>query len=247
MNSPLETLIVDDESDVRQRLRVLLRAHPEIEVVGEAASVAQARAFLQDQTPALVFLDMEMPGGSGLELQPHLPKTTRTVFVTAYPDYAHNAFHFGAIDYLLKPVDPDRLAITIERLLERYSDAQAPVSEVIDCQGIAGHIVRFPLAEILWIESQQNYTLVYLRDDLQASLCRQTVAGWESLLPTDRFVRVGRSHIIHPANISTVRWTSRLRTDVSFLGTDQQLQLGRAAALRLKTHMKDIGTRGSVP
>ena len=247
MNSPLKTIIVDDELDVRQRLRVLLRAHPEIDIVGEVASVAQARAFFQEQTPDLVFLDMEMPGGSGLELQAHLPKTTRTVFVTAYPDYALNAFDVGAVDYLLKPVNSDRLAVTVERLLEKYTDAQTPVSEVMDCQGIAGQILRIPLAEILWIESHQNYTQVYLQNNPQASLCRQTVAGWESLLPAERFMRLGRSHIIHPANISTVRWTSRLRTYVSFLGTDQQLQLGRAAAWRLKNHMKGSDTRGSVP
>ena len=99
MNSPLKTLIVDDEPAARQRLRVLLQAHPELEVVAEVGSVAEAAAFLLDQTPGLVLLDMEMPGGSGLGLELHLGKATRTVFVTAYPDYALKAFQFGAVDF----------------------------------------------------------------------------------------------------------------------------------------------------
>jgi two-component system LytT family response regulator len=247
MNSPLKTLIVDDEPAARQRLRVLFRAHPEIEVVAEVGSVAEASAFLLDQTPGLVFLDMEMPGGSGLGLELHLGKATRTVFVTAYPDYALKAFQFGAVDYLLKPVDPDRLAITIERLLGGVPDIVMPGPSIIDCMGISGQIERIPLDEILWIESFQNYTQVYLANAENPSLCRQTMAAWEALLPADLFVRVGRTEIIHSARIRSVRWTSRAETAVSFNNSGWLLQLGRASALRLKTHMKGIDTRSSVP
>lgn len=241
MTSPLKTLIVDDEPAARQRLRALLTAHPEIEVVAEVGSVAEASLFLQDQAPQLVFLDMEMPGGSGLGLEQHLGKATRTVFVTAYPDYALKAFQFGALDYLLKPVDPDRLAIAIERLLGGVPDIVPPGASVIDCLGISGQIVRIPVAEILWIESFQNYTHVYLANAEKPSMFRQTMAAWEALLPVDLFVRLGRSEMIHSARIRTVRWTSRDVTMVSFEGSESLLQLGRTSTMRLKSIMKDSG------
>jgi two-component system LytT family response regulator len=239
MNSPLKTFIVDDEPAARQRLRVLLLAHPEIEFVGEAGSVAEAFVFLQDQAPELVFLDMEMPGGSGLGLERHLGKATRTVFVTAYPDYALKAFQFGAVDYLLKPVDPNRLAITIERLLGGVPDIVLPVPAILDCMGISGLIERIQVSEILWIEAFQNYTRVYLANAEKPSLCRQTMAAWEEMLPADLFVRAGRSEIIQLARIRAVRWNSRNNTVVSFNSSDWLLQLGRASALRLKASMKN--------
>ena len=238
MNSPLKTLIVDDEPAARQRLRVLLIAHPEIEVVGEVGSVAEASAFVQEQAPQLVFLDMEMPGGSGLGLERHLSKATRTVFVTAYPDYALKAFQFGAVDYLLKPVDPDRLAIAIERLLGGGPDIVPPRLAILDCMGISGIIERIPLDEILWIESFQNYTRVYLANAKKPSLCRQTMAAWAALLPADLFVRTGRKEIIHSSRIRAVRWKSRIETLVSFHSSTWSLQLGRSSALRLKASMK---------
>ena len=239
MNSLLRALIVDDEPDVRQGLRALLAAHPELQVIGEAASVADALVWLQSGKPDVVFLDMEMPGGSGLELARSMDKATRTVFVTAYPDYALKAFHLGAVDYLLKPVDPDRLAITIERLLERVPDSVSPVSATVDCIGVSGQIERIRISEILWIEAFQNYTRVHLAQTAKASLCRHRMAAWEELLPADLFARVGRSEIIQLACVLTMRWTSRDVTVVRFDGSDKLLRLGRTSALRLKLLVRD--------
>jgi two-component system LytT family response regulator len=235
----LSALIVDDEPDVRQGLRALLGAHPELQVIAEAGSVAEALVCLQTQKPDVVFLDMEMPGGSGLELERHLEKSSRTVFVTAYPDYALKAFQFGAVDYLLKPVDPDRLAITIERLLEGVPDIVSPVPPTVDSIGISGQIERIRISEILWVEAFQNYTRVYLAQGEKASLCRHTMAAWEEMLPADLFVRAGRSEIIQLSRIRAVRWNSRDVTMVSFEGSESLLQLGRTAAMRLKSIMKD--------
>jgi two-component system LytT family response regulator len=247
MSLMLKALIVDDESDIRQGLRAMLCTHPEIEVIGEAGSVAEALVCLQTQKPDVVFLDMEMPGGSGLELERHLQKASRTVFVTAYPDYALKAFQFGAVDYLLKPVDPDRLAITIERLLESAPGSIASVPPTVNCIGISGQIERIRISEILWIEAFQNYTRVYLAQGEKASLCRHTMAAWEEMLPADLFVRAGRSEIIQLARIQTVRWNSRDVTMVSFEGSESLLQLGRTSAVRLKSIMKDSAGSADVP
>jgi len=239
MNSLLSALIVDDEPDVRQGLRALLGAHPELQVIAEAGSVAEALVCLQREKPDVVFLDMEMPGGSGLELAGAMEKTSRTVFVTAYPDYALKAFHLGAVDYLLKPVDPDRLAITVERLLELVPGIVSPQSPTVDCVGISGQIEKIRISEILWIEAYQNYTRIHLAQVEKPSLCRHTMAAWEEMLPAHLYVRVGRSEIIQLLRIQAVRWTSRDITVVSFAGSDSLLQLGRTSAMRLKSIMKD--------
>lgn len=168
-----------------------------------------------------------------------MEKTSRTVFVTAYPDYALKAFHLGAVDYLLKPVDPDRLAITVERLLERVPGIVSPQSPTVDCVGISGQIEKIRISEILWIEAYQNYTRVHLAQAVKPSLCRHTMAAWEDMLPADLYVRVGRSEIIQLARIQAVRWTSRDVTVVSFDGSDSVLQLGRTSALRLKSIVRD--------
>jgi two-component system LytT family response regulator len=239
MNSLLSALIVDDEPDVRQGLRALLGAHPELQVIAEAGSVAEALVCLQREKPDVVFLDMEMPGGSGLELAGAMEKTSRTVFVTAYPDYALKAFHLGAVDYLLKPVDPDRLAITVERLLELVPGIVSPQSPTVDCVGISGQIEKIRISEILWIEAYQNYTRIHLAQVEKPSLCRHTMAAWEEMLPAHLYVRVGRSEIIQLLRIQAVRWTSRDITVVSFAGSDSLLPLGRTSALRLKSFVRD--------
>jgi two-component system LytT family response regulator len=240
MNSLVNALIVDDEPDVRQGLRALLGAHPEVQIIGEAGSVAEALVFLQSQAPDVLFLDMEMPGGSGLELERSLDRSIRTVFVTAYPDYALKAFHFGAVDYLLKPVDPDRLAITIERLLGGVPESISSVSPVLDCVGVSGQLERIRISEILWIEAFQNYTRVFTANDQNAVLYRQKMSVLEGLLPADLFVRVGRGEIIQLARVKAVRWTSRDVNMVSFDGSDSRLQLGRTSALRLKAIIKEL-------
>ena len=239
MSFLLKALIVDDEPEIRQGLRAMLGAHPEIEVLGEAGSVAEVLVFLQTQTPNVVFLDMEMPGGSGLELERCFGKATRTVFVTAYPDYALKAFQFGAVDYLLKPVDPDRLAITIDRLLEGVPNIIMPESPTVECQGVSGQIERIRISQILWIESWQNYSQVYLAKVKKPVLCRHTISAWAGLLTADLFVRVGRCEIIQLSRIKSVRWSSRDVNMVSFEGSDSLLQLGRTSALRLKAIMKN--------
>ena len=115
-STTITALLVDDEPRANQRMLKLLAAHPEIEVVGVAGNVAEARAVLETQPPDVVFLDVEMPGGSGLDLLVSVPDTTQVVFVTAREKYAVQAFAAAALDYLVKPVDPERLADTVARL-----------------------------------------------------------------------------------------------------------------------------------
>lgn len=118
----LRALIVDDEYPAREELRYLLRAFPEVEVVGEAAEAAEALELIRNIDYDLCFLDIKMPGGSGLDLVRELSRVAHrpaVIFVTAYPDHAVEAFDLDAVDYLLKPFDEPRLARALQRIIER--------------------------------------------------------------------------------------------------------------------------------
>src|SRR6059058_2283123 len=129
----IRPLLVDDEAPARSELRYLLAAHPQIEVVGEAASASEALELARELRYDVVFLDVEMPGLTGVEAAP-LVRERRdppaVVFVTAHERYAIDAFAVEAFDYMLKPVEPDRLARVVERLSQRRPTPPAPVEKI---------------------------------------------------------------------------------------------------------------------
>src|SRR5262245_20602904 len=125
----MKALIVDDERLARNELRRLLGRHPEIEIVGEAASAVQARRALEDLEPDLLFLDVQMPGETGFDLLASLDCVPLVVFTTAYDEYALRAFEVNALDYLVKPIEPRRLASTVSRLLARAGPAVGAPAE----------------------------------------------------------------------------------------------------------------------
>ncbi|HNB71555.1 MAG TPA: response regulator [Acidobacteriota bacterium] len=114
----ITAIIVDDERVARKMLRTLLQEYPQIQVVGEAQSVSQAAEVMASTKPDVVFLDIQMPGGTGFELLNRVQPGCQIVFVTAYHEFAVKAFDVKALDFLLKPVDPARLTQTIERITD---------------------------------------------------------------------------------------------------------------------------------
>ena len=122
----MKALLIDDERLARNELRRLLAAHPEIEIVGEAANAKQAREQIAALTPELLFLDVQMPGETGMALLESLePPAPQVIFTTAFDEFAVKAFELNALDYLLKPVDPVRLAAAVERLQAKVGLAAA--------------------------------------------------------------------------------------------------------------------------
>ena len=243
-------LLVDDEPAARRRLAELLALHPRIEVIGMVESVEEARIFLAARIPDIVFLDVEMPRGSGLGLLESLPDSVGVCFVTAYPEYAVDAFDFGAVHYLLKPVDPLRLDRAITRLLKgdasslgpepaieagRKTEGEADTDNKVSIVASqTGEKVVFQLHDILWIEAMGNYSQVCTGDGRIPPVFRRSLGQWEALLPAGKFVRVGRSHLIHLGRIALVRWKSRDETFLFFEGSEQRLSIGRHAAIRLR-------------
>src|SRR5688572_20267942 len=115
----MKAIIIDDERLARQELRNLLSAHKEIEVVAECANAMEAKEKIAEISPDVIFLDIQMPGKTGLELLEEISALPEVVFVTAYDEYAIRAFEINALDYLLKPVQPQRLAETVKKLLNK--------------------------------------------------------------------------------------------------------------------------------
>lgn len=252
MTTPLRALIVDDEPPARRWLRELLSAHPGISVVGEAGDVPTARECVASLAPDVVFLDVQMQPGSGFEVLPVLPATTRIVFVTAYDVYAVRAFDANALDYLLKPVHPDRLAETVRRLNVPSVGTPAPAST--DRLGLAdlvplrdgGKLRMVAVSEIAAIQAEAAYTRVLLAG-LPAMLVLRPIGEWESVLPSPPFSRIDRSLLV---NLSRVRALEARSRDESHLGLDsvpEPLVLGRTASQRLRNLLSSGGKMNLLP
>jgi two-component system LytT family response regulator len=237
MDSRIKALIVDDEPLARTAMATLLAEHGQVEIIGMAGGVKEARALLALQAPDVVFLDMEMPGGSGLELEPFLPASTRAIFVTAFADYALRAFEFGASDYLVKPVNSQRLEIALARLLRQLPMRGDPVADSYLMLEVDGKASRVKAADVLWIKAQQNYSAVRIKGKATSMMVPQSMAEWEGILPPEIFERLDRSVMVNVMQIRTVSWLSRDETLVDFYGDPEPVRVGRTAAQRLKMRL----------
>ncbi|MCD2515799.1 LytTR family DNA-binding domain-containing protein [Massilia sp. G4R7] len=215
-------LIVDDEMPGRLNLRLAMGAHPAWQLVAECGGAAAARTALAAQSVDVVFLDVRMPGQSGLALArdiSRLPEPPLVIFVTAYSEHAIDAFEVHALDYLLKPLDDARLGQAVERaaamLEQRQREAYGAALrrfvetdekdkrpfETISVRSV-GRIEQVAVGDILRIESAGNY--VELRLAQRTVLHRMPISRLESLLPPGDFLRVHRGTIVRRAQIASL-------------------------------------------
>ena len=214
----LRALLIDDEPDARADLRALLDAHASnVRIVGEAESLDEAEQLLATAAYDLVFLDIQLRGGTGFDLVPRIRPEARIVFVTAHDRHALRAFEVNALNYLLKPISPERLAASLERVVHalalssattlfsepRPDDAPAPPLRPADIIQLRnGTCARFvPLREISAIEAEQNYSAACLADGTRL-LLRRTLKSWEDILPVTHFMRVHRTAIVNLERIT---------------------------------------------
>jgi DNA-binding LytR/AlgR family response regulator len=202
---------VDDEAPARDELRYLLAAHDDVEVVGEANGPDAAVDLAEKLRPDVVFLDVEMPGATGLGTAPLL--NTTVVFVTAHERYAVDAFAVEAFDYLLKPVDPDRLARVLERLRERSSESAAPVERIAVVGGGGTELLLDP-EQIHYVTADGDYSRIHTYD--RSYLCTSSLGALEERLGS-RFARVHRSHLVNLSKVAGVKRASpdRLRLQLA--------------------------------
>lgn len=199
----IRALLVDDEAPARSELRYLLAAHPEVEVVGEAASAAEALKLASVVPYDVVFLDVEMPGLSGLEaarLVRGRAGRPQLVFVTAHEQYAIDAFVVEALDYLLKPVEPERLAQVVRRLSAARRPAAAPVEKIPVVSG--GQTALLHWDDVHYAQADGDYSRIHTYD--RSYLCTQSLRQLEGALP-GRFARIHRSYLVNLAKVAAVK------------------------------------------
>jgi two-component system LytT family response regulator len=236
----IRVLIVDDEAPARDKLRRWLTEQPDITLVGEASDGLAAAAAISKLQPDVVFLDIQMPGLSGLEVAAQLEPTGAPllVFVTAFDEHAIKAFDLNAIDYLLKPYDRDRLQKTLGRIRERRGagPAAAAIYSARAQTGASGRLLvpqgedlqLIDAAAIHWLEADDNY--VHVHTAQTRFILRRTLADLLAQLGDQRFVRIHKSAAV---NIAEVKTLSPL-----FKG-DHEVTLRSGAVLRLSRRYKE--------
>ncbi|MFZ9220704.1 MAG: LytR/AlgR family response regulator transcription factor [Sediminibacterium sp.] len=201
---PIKAIIIDDERLARNELKKLLLQHPEISIIDEASSVEEGIEKIDLSHPDLIFLDIQMPGKTGFDLLAELEKAPRVIFTTAYDEFALKAFEVNALDYLLKPIDPQRLADAIQKLQTEIALEQAslmgvnrgPLSESDQVFVKDGERCWFvKLADIRLFESVGNYAKVYF--DSNKPLILKSLNALEDRLDERVFFRANRKHIIN--------------------------------------------------
>ncbi|GAA4462076.1 LytTR family DNA-binding domain-containing protein [Nibrella saemangeumensis] len=215
---PLRTLLVDDEPLAINRLRRLLKAYAEtFDIVGDAANGAEGLRAVEELRPDLVFLDIEMPGLNGFEMLARLSHMPQVVFATAFDEYAVRAFEENSIDYLLKPVEPERLEKTVQRIrnaqqsptatapdLRYMLDLLKPKKELHSISVKSGErILLIALTDVSYFEAEGKYVLLNTVDS-QQYLTNYTITSLEEKLP-DTFVRVSRSVVLNTRCIKEIQ------------------------------------------
>jgi two-component system, LytTR family, response regulator LytT len=231
----VKVAIVDDEAPARSELRHLLDAHEGVEVAGEAASAAGAAAVAAGCDA--VFLDIELAGASGLDAARLLHGETEPpaiVFVTAHAEYAVDAFAVEAFDYLLKPVDPERLARVLERLRER----QQPGREARRIPVVAGGGTELiDQEQVCYVQAEGDYSRVHTYD--RSYLSTASLRDLESALPPDRFLRIHRSYLVNLARVASVRRAGADRLKLSLDDARRtELEVARRQAARVRSALK---------
>lgn len=211
----IRAILVDDELKSRQYLQQIITKYtPQVIVVGEAANANEAVALIENEKPNLVFLDIEMPGQSGVDMLRQLHEINfEVVFVTAFNRYAVEAFRLGAVDYLLKPTSPSDLQQAIERvqknlhaqehektLLKDFTKSYGQPFSKITIPTLTGfEFVDF--AEIIYLKSEGNYTSIYLKNAKEILATRQ-LGDFEEVLEPYNFFRIHKSYLINLTHIS---------------------------------------------
>ncbi len=243
-------IIADDERLMREQLRTrLLDVWPELEIVAEAKNGEEAVAAVREQAPDLAFLDIRMPGMTGIEAARHIGDACHIVFITAYNEYAVDAFEHGAVDYVLKPAERERLEVTVARLKKRLGQRPSDLGELLtklsarlDAAGPPESVKRagrlqwiqasvgqqlklIPVADILFFTSDEKYTRV--QTETFEALIRKPIKELVEELDPEKFWQIHRSTIVNADAIAGVTRDFRGRQLVQVRGRPDKLEVSR--------------------
>lgn len=233
----LSAVVIDDERLARKELISMLSEFKNISVAGEADSVRSAVEQINIHQPDILFLDIQMPGESGFDLLNQVHYDGSVIFVTAYDEYALRAFEVNALDYLLKPVVPDRLKKSIERVIHREPPEHPPFKKLAADDRLfimVDNQMRFVrVNSIVYIESAGDYTYM-VTTDRKKGLVMKSMKEWEDRLPENVFCRIHRSHIVNIECVERIDKWANYTYQISLKGTDEKLTLSRRYAKKLK-------------
>ncbi|MCR9015519.1 LytR/AlgR family response regulator transcription factor [Aquiflexum gelatinilyticum] len=228
--------LVDDEILAIKELETMLKVFPELEIVGSSDRAAKAVEMINSLKPDLIFLDINMPGMNGFELLENLEETPNVIFVTAYDEYAIQAFEVNALDYILKPVNPERLRDAINKIQKRTQSEKANESEKLGIDkkifikdGEKCYFV--PIRDIYLIESEGNYVKVYFEN--KKALLHKSLTYMENRLTEEVFFRANRQFILNLNFIKNIEpyFNSTLLVEMK---TGQKIDLSQRQSVKFR-------------
>lgn len=238
----MKVLIIDDEKPARQLLIELLRDYKDFEIIGEAANGFEALKLINELNPELIFLDIQMPKINGFELLELLEDPPFVIFATAYSEHAIKAFELNAVDYLLKPIQEERLLaalqkarnselnhIDTEKIRQEGFDKDQYLERVVVKTGNQIHIL--PINEIERIEANDDYVKIYSMD--KSHLKKMTMKFMEERLPKNQFIRIHRSHILNIDSMMKLEAMGK-ETYVAILKNGEKLPVSNSGYRLLK-------------
>lgn len=248
MKSPT-AVIAEDEPLLREEIRnTLTELWPELTICGEAADGLQAIEALDNFHPHILFLDIQMPGRNGLEVARHASGKAHVVFITAYDAYAVQAFEEGALDYVLKPISPERMKLTVQRLQERMREPPADLSHLADllksivkpeAQYLkwltvphASELRVVAVSEILYLQADNKYTTIATRSS--SFLLTSSLKEMQSKLDPAVFWQIHRSTVVNISAIDTIYRSFRGALEVKLKDRSELLPVSAAHAHRFK-------------
>lgn len=235
----MKAIIVDDERLARQELKTMLAEHKDIEIIAECANAAEAKEKINQLKPDVVFLDIQMPGKNGLELAQELHPLPELIFITAHDEYALRAFEVNALDYLLKPVQPQRLAETLKKLYLKEEESPQEFRTILtdDDQVFLKDGERcwfVKLANVRLFESEGNYVRVIFENN--RPLILRSLNNLEQRLSPASFFRASRKHIINLKWVENIEPWFNGGLMVKLRG-GEQIEISRRQSVKLKDMM----------
>lgn len=241
-------LIVEDEPALYEELREVIEAlWPELHIVGHAADGVDALRQIARHQPDIVFLDIQIPDPNGLDVARTLRDHCHIVFVTAYDEYAIEAFDNGAVDYILKPIDPERIALTVQRLKKRIASRPADLSSIVEkvqaqpgkvtylrwITASVGNAIRLITTdEVVYFQSDQKYTRVVLADS--EVLIKKTLKELMAELDPEQFWQTHRSTVVNALEIAAIEPNMAGQLIVKLRGRREQLPVAENFVRRFR-------------
>lgn len=200
----MNCIIVDDEPIARRGMKRMVGNHPRLHLLAALDSAEAALDFLADNPVDLLFLDIQMPGLTGMELARRLPEKTMVIFTTAYSDYAVESYAVDAVGYLLKPIDPELFEKAVSKAEDYSALLAGEMADADSARPSRDYIIvkadrrfhRVPYRDILYVEGLKDYVILHLADG-RRMVTRMTVKGMEEILPDGEFLRISKSSIVN--------------------------------------------------